>query len=157
MSAATNAAHRPSFEHRAALALLLAGALLICHGLLGASHVLAHDEGSPTSIGEASATGDHQISHHAVAEDVLAGHASGHAVVGQPAGGEGASVPHMGAADYFAVLLVLAGVALLGALLGGVRALARGEASRVFRPHQRFDVRSLARGPSPPLLQVFRL
>jgi hypothetical protein len=146
------AVHRPSFEHRAALALLLAGALLICHGLLGASHVLAHEGGS--RLEEAPAAGEE----HRAAHSPTSGHAASGPTATEPApGGEGAPVPHVGAADYFAVLLALLGAAALGLLRVVVRAPFGRGTSQLFWPYPRFAPRQLPRGPSPPLLQVFRL
>lgn len=140
-----------SGRRRSWVALLLAAALLVCHGLLGASHVLAHeDEPRP---GSSPAAGEE----HPAAHSPGSGHASSGPAGPEPAtGGEG-EAPHVGAVDYFAVLLALLGAAALGLLRAVVRAPLVNETSRIFRPYPRFATRPPPRGPSPSLLQVFRL
>jgi len=138
-----NDARQTGFGSRATLALLVVGALLVCHGLLGASHVLAH--GEPTAP-EQPAAG------HASA----ATHSVGHAAVGHGAG-DGAPGAHVGATEYFAVLIFLAGVALLGALLSAGRLPVGNGSPGVLAPRRWFERRPLSRGHSPPFLQVFRL
>ena len=80
----------------------------------------------------------------------------------QGASGEnpGSADAPAGAMDYFAVLLVVAGAALLSAALliarrglAGTAPPGRTLAARRWRPTRP----SLPTGPSPPLLQVFRL
>ena len=116
---------------RVLVALALAGALLMCHGLLGASHVLVH--GGAVS------------------------HAGGHAAwETAPHGAQSPLGPAEGP-DYFAVLIALAGAALL---LAASRRASRAPAGpgfpKVLRL-RRFAFLPLPRGPSPPLVQVFRL
>jgi hypothetical protein len=140
-------------ERRVFGALLLATTLLFCHGLFGASHVLARDGASQPATKPA-------VQEQVAAHGASAGHdLAGHAQSGPASGGVEAPGHHAGfAADYFAVLLVLVGAAALGVLRLVVRAPVRGEIPRVFGPRRRFaGGLPLPRGPSPPLSQVFRL
>jgi hypothetical protein len=117
------------------VALLTATALLFCHGIYGASHVLAGDGASHASHSGKAPTFHQQGAAH----DVPAGHAGS-------AGG------------YFAVLLILAGAAMLGLVRAAVLAPIQHGVSRILWSHRRSDARALRpRGPTPPLLQVFRL
>jgi len=136
-------ARQTGFGSRAILALLLVGALLVCHGLLGTSHVLAHG-GPPVSEQPA---GRSSASHQG----------AGHAAAGQAAGDDVPAAAHAGATEYFAVLLVLAGAALLGVLLVLVRSPLGDGAPRTLPLRWWLEPQPLSRGHSPPFLQVFRL
>jgi len=118
------------------LSVLLAGALLFCHGVYRVVHLICDQ---PQCV-------------------AAAGHAPEHraAQVGAAAGAHEHPAGHGANTEYFAVL-----AGLLGLLLG---LLPKGAASRVGvgarRPlvvRRASDVFSPARGPSPPSLQVFRL
>ena len=132
---------------RTALALVIAISLLTCHGLFGASHVLGHGEVSGRTHADEPA---------AAADALPVHHGSGRADAGGPGVPAGPSSP-AGSAEYFAVLLALVGAALLAALSGFLRALPLTPARRVLLPLRALPFGSLPRGPSPPLLQVFRL
>lgn len=154
------------FGPRVALALLLAGALLVCHGFLGASHVLAHGETQGQTHGRTAVAGVSAVDErphepgNAASGDAAHGSHHGATVVAPPDTG-GAGVTYetapVGAAEYFAVLLVLAGAALLAALFVSGRAPLARRARPTHAPRRGPGFRHLARGPSPPLLQVFRL
>lgn len=151
---------------RVALALLLAGALLICHGILGASHVLVHGQTHGQTHGTTAVAGVSAADERAhEPEDAASGdaaHGTHHdAAVGPPPDTGGAGGAHetapVGATEYFAVLLALAGAALLAALFVSGRAPRARRARPMPTPRRGEVLRHLARGPSPPLLQVFRL
>lgn len=121
------------------LALLLAVALLFCHGFFGALHQLPGPAGYQLVAGKV------------VGEDHPLSHARGHS--------DHRTSLHLGHADYCAVVLV--SVLLLGAL-------ARLLLSRAWRWRDVDAARFLGqllppcvphrpRGPTAPLLQVFRL
>jgi hypothetical protein len=129
------------------LASLLAAALLLCHGLFGASHqVFSALHAEHTSHGHSShAHTSHADSHGAGAEEQPPAQHHGD-------DGEG----HLGHVAYAAALLVVSLGAVLW-LLGTGRTWTRGGSSclpkwaippRFFRPPPR---------PSPALLQVFLL
>ena len=83
---------------------------------------------------------------------------SPHHAAGQSDIPEGASGGSLVGLDYFAVILTLFGGALLlKAFRGAARVPAGATYSRasIYRPRAENSI--LARGPSPPLLQVFRL
>ena len=114
------------------LSVLLAGALLLCHGVFGVVHLICDP---PQCV----AAAEHGMAHAGAAAD-----AHEHPV------GHGAST------EYFAVLAGLLGL-LVGLLpkhatsrigIGARRLPFVRRAPDVFRP---------ARGPTPPVLQVFRL
>ena len=124
------------------LPLLLAGALLLCHGLFGALH-LAPDPPTYSSL-----AGGHGV-----------GHGVGHAAEGHDGAGHGEQpAQHDPDVGYFAVLLV----SLLGAVAlrllrhvprrAGTLLAPRNSAG--YLPHK---LLARSRGPTPPLLQVFRL
>jgi hypothetical protein len=113
------------------MALLLLVALLFCHGFMGAFHQL------PDPPEHSRVMGEH----------------SSHA----PAGGSGGhSGLHLGHSDYAAVLISILFGAIIG-LLSGVR-MWRGLTAPQF-PERTFPPLILhpARGPTAPLIQVFRL
>ena len=112
------------------LSVLLIGVLLLCHGVFGALH-LVH----PCDPAEAPGT------HHSAAQH----------------SGDGPTDGLIGCSGYFTVVLTLFGAALLGLLLGGIRKTAEVRALRPYRPRYSPVLIFLPRGPSPPLLQVFRL
>ena len=128
---------------RVLLALILAGALLLCHGLYGASHQVfaaSHAEHAPLL------QSPHADAHGAGVEDLLL-------PVGQQDGdGEG----HLGHVAYAAALLVMSLGAVLWLLSGG-RAWTRSILSLL--PKRVVSSRFLRPPPrsSPALLQVFRL
>lgn len=126
------------------IAVLLVGALLLCHGVLGFAHQASCHAGC-----EARDTIPGSLSAH---DEHASGNEGGHA----GAGPTDASNGGQGAGSYFAVFLVLFGVALLGLLLGARR---RGEhvTLRHYRPRFLPTFVCLPRGPMLPLLQVFRL
>jgi hypothetical protein len=118
------------------LSVLLAGALLLCHGLFGVVHLICD---LPQCVAAAEHAPEHRTAH--------AGAAVG---AHEHPAGQGSNT------EYFAVL-----AGLLGLLLG---LLPRGVASRIGIGARRLpvvrrapDVFRPARGPTPPVLQVFRL
>jgi hypothetical protein len=124
------------------LALLLAAALLLCHGVYGAYHQV-HQTSAGASQQHAPGHAPHEG--HAAASGA---HTAGHA--------EGQEDDCSGCVAYSAVLLVL----FLGALI----ALQRGARLRTSTAaHTPFllgpvpAVLHAARGPTLPVLQVFRL
>lgn len=154
------------FGPRVALALLLASAILLCHGILGASHVLAHGEIQGQAHGGTAVAGVSAVDERPhEPEDAASGdaaHGTHHgAAIGAPPDTGGASVTHetapVGAAEYFAVLLALAVAVLLAAFFGANRAPLQDPARPALVPLRAAGSRPLPRGPSPPLLQVFRL
>lgn len=138
-------------ERRVLIALLLATALLVCHGLFGASHALA----GASHPGTMPAVQDQETAHHPPPEHAAAGHAA----TASATDGEHAPALHAGSeGDYFAVLLVLALIVILGFLFAAVLVPARRGISRRSWSHRRFGAGTLLpRGPTPPLLQVFLL
>jgi hypothetical protein len=140
--------------HRAPIALVLATALLLCHGVFGASHVLAHGDPARAS---ASAANEHPHGHTAadVAPDQ---HQVAGAVAGASAGVEGGGGAHEGTtAEYFAVLQALVGAVLIAAYFFAARAPLPARARPVGIHIGEPGPWPLPRGTSPPLLQVFRL
>lgn len=126
------------------LAVLLVGALLLCHGVFGFAHEISCHECASTGLLAGMAPTGHEDG-----PDRQAGHAAGHSAGGDPAGGHAF-------AGYFGIALALFGMAVLGLLRGTQRRY-----GDVFAPLYR--TRSLPasarlpRGPTLPLLQVFRL
>jgi hypothetical protein len=123
----------PGAKH---LSVLLAGALLLCHGVFGVVHLICDP---PQCVAAAEHEPEHRMAHAGVASGAHE-HPAGH----------GAST------EYFAVLAGLLGL-LVGLLpkhatsrigIGARRLPFVRRAPDVFRP---------ARGPTPPVLQVFRL
>lgn len=127
-------------------AALVVVALLLCHGALGGLHLahLAHpcDPCDPP----AEAAGAH---HPAAAQQAASGDIGGE---GTPDG----SAHGTGASGYFAVLLVLFGATVLK-LLVGLRTPTTVAALRPSLPRHAPVADVLPRGPTLPLLQVFRL
>jgi hypothetical protein len=115
------------------LALLLVGTLLMCHGVFGALHLC--------SAPLVPAHQDHE--HPPPAEKEMVAHEH--------------SLCHLAGADYFAVLFTAFLGLILGLLLKGagprVSVIAPLTAGRRFTP----VVLHPPRGPTLPLLQVFRL
>jgi small basic protein len=135
------AAATRAFDRRVLVALLAATVLLFCHGVFGASHVVAGDGASHGSLpAEHAAHPEGAASHqHGTAQGPLSGHADA-------------------AGSYFAVLLVLAGVAIVGLVRAAALAPIRREVFRGSWSNPPLDAGALLpRGPTPQLLQVFRL
>lgn len=113
------------------LALLLVGAILVCHGVFGALHLCSSPQ-----------THLHQEHVHPAVEEGMGAH------------DEDSSCHALGA-DYFAVLLTA--FLVLGLLLEGARSwisvVAPSTVGRRFTP----VVLHPPRGPTLPVLQVFRL
>ena len=119
---------------RQLLALLLVGTLLLCHGLFGALHLC--------SASHASASHGHE--HHSPTET--------------GAGDQEHAVCHlMDVAHYFAVFLAALLGLMLWLLLKGARVWGRVVAPLVFDRRLRPPVFHPPRGPTLPVLQVFRL
>lgn len=122
------------------LASVLVVALLVCHGFFGAFHELS---GPASPGGDVAASAAH-----------AGGETAGH-------GGEdgGAGLPgHLGAADYYAAVLVLllAGAALFSPRVARpVRLATAARAAHAGRPPRSSPV--FAQGMDPPFSQVFRL
>jgi hypothetical protein len=124
---------------RSIVALTLIWALLLCHGAFGALHEFG-EQGLP------------HPPDHALADYALAGHAGGHQTEGPGTTGGEASV----SSAYAAVLVILMlGAAALLLLWTVARPAPASHALANVRAPALFSHR--ARGPSPPLLQVFRL
>lgn len=125
----------PEKRHKAA-ALVLAFALLLCHGILGAAHLPAeaHDGGS-------TAHASHAMNHD--------GHESG--------GGGIISAHHEAEVSYFAVVSLF----FLAAILFALRSKFEGYPSFVAAPivgiPRNAPFRRFPRGPTLASLQVFRL
>ena len=120
------------------LALLAIWALLLCHGVFGALHLI------PDPVLQPIAAGEHATTHH-----------HSHAHGGAP---EERPVPHHTDAEYFAVLLgtLLGALYLWLPLLNDRRCDETSSAWRfVSSPPATFS--NLPRGPTLPLLQVLRL
>ena len=121
-------------------ALLVVAAVLLCHGVFGAAHLVSG------AVAFSSPTGEHAAGHHPDEGHDGAGHGE------RPAS-------HHADAGYFAVLV--------GILLGGpalwllIRKTRRRDgiscALRRFAGRPVAAIFKLPRGPTPPLLQVFRL
>ena len=131
------------------VATLLAVALLFCHGAFGALHQFSlqssEHSGGHHAPAAAPAAMDHQTEHQALAPPTSTDHQTGH---------QGGPLAH---ADYAAVLFVV----LLGAALAlfSVRSPVRSLTVAAHSPGRGlvpFSPR-LPRGPTLPLLQVFRL
>lgn len=118
-----------------ALALLVVIALLLCHGFFGALHLLPANRGPAPEIAAAQ-------------EATVAGAGSTH---------EDPAVPSVGK-EYFAVLVVLLLGLFLRPLLRRIGPWCRRAAPRTYSGlRTRLRVAHPARGPTGPLLQVFRL
>jgi hypothetical protein len=131
------------WSRRGLLALLLVGALLLCHGAYGALHQL-HQTSGTTLLPAAEPSSSSSHTHTHGAED---GEHPG-------AAGEGC----IGCVPYAATLLVFflgtAAVWFLSASRGWSRGMAALPSSgRLFSPGELHP----ARGPTLPALQVFRL
>jgi hypothetical protein len=131
------AAPRSSRRSGGFLTVLLVGALLLCHGVLGFAHEISCHECDSSDL---------------LASVPPAGHEHGppgHAAGDDPAGG------HM-FPGYFGIVLALFGVAALG-LLPGARRWHGISSSQLYRSRPLPTFAPLPRGPTLPLLQVFRL
>src|SRR5919199_2208198 len=111
------------------LALLLVGVLLLCHGVFGALHLCPASQVSASQVHE----------HHSPAE-------TGAADLEH-------SACHLTSDAYFGVLLF---TVFLGLLLGGAWLWSRVNASRPFERRFRPLVLHPPRGPTAPLVGVFR-
>ena len=118
------------------LALLLAGTLLLCHGVFGAMHLCSYSQASASHVHE----------HHSPPTDAEAGTQEEHAVCHL-----------MDVAHYFAVFLAAILGLVLWLLLKGARLWSRVSAPFVFSLRLRPPVFHPPRGPTLPVLQVFRL
>ncbi len=122
--------------NRGLLSLFLVGTLLLCHGAFGALHQL-EERGL--------------VQHHPAAH-ALADHAAGHRDGGHGISGDEPAGP----TNYAAVLVILLlGTAYLLRRRTGAPPAPPPFALATVRPRTALPLR--ARGPSPPLLQVFRL
>ncbi|QIN80991.1 hypothetical protein GBA65_21280 (plasmid) [Rubrobacter marinus] len=132
----------PSSRAKALLPMLLVGALLLCHGVLGFAH-------QTTCHGGCEATDAVAVSSYAHGE-----HGPGDA--GGDVSSGGAQDSGQAPAGYFAVALALFGAAFVGWLIG---ATGRRETAvlRPYRPRALPALACLPRGPTLPVLQVFRL
>ena len=132
---------------RVLLTSLLAAALLLCHGLFGASHQVfsaLHTEHSAHGHSSHAHT-SHADSHGAVVGELAP-------MQHQSGGGEG----HLGYVAYAAALLVISLGAVLWLLGAGRTWTKSGLSSFPKRAVPPKFLRPLP-GPSPALLQVFRL
>jgi hypothetical protein len=130
----------------AATALLLAVALLLCHGALGAQHQ-AHQQ---------AATGVAGAPHQHAAAHVFTGDHGGVSGLGTGGHAEGQGGECSGCVAYFATLLV----AYLGALLGLLLAARYWTSTAVPSPsplNVALRMHRQARGPTLSGLQVLRL
>lgn len=120
------------------LALLLVAAVLLCHGALGAAH----------QIGAGPAISPETAGAHA---SLVAGgeEAGGHS------GGQGEA--HPAHVNYAAILLLISVGVVLGLLLGRSRRWRRVAVLSLAGRRLPPVVPRCARGPTLPLLQVFRL
>lgn len=119
------------------LPVLLIGALLLCHGVLGFTHEMSRGCDGPHPMVIAAPTGGHAADH---------------------SGGHGTEDPACGhtLTAYFAVVLALFGAAFLGLLLGAQKRR-RDSGSPPRGPYPSPTTAHLPRGPTVPLLQVYRL
>jgi hypothetical protein len=115
------------------LAFLLVGTLLLCHGVFGVSH-LCSTFTAPT----------HQTHEHPTFAD-------------ETVGGHEHPSCHLTGAEYFAVLLTAFLGLLLGLLLSSTRLWGRVTAPLCFVRLSYPLVLPPPRGPTAPLIQVFRL
>lgn len=118
------------------LSVLLIGVLLLCHGVFGAQHLIAYDPPVPAS--------------HAEVSQLPMG-------MGDAPHGEQPPDHHLLGVGYLAVLLTV----LLGlvprALLRGFQTWTRVPVAQAFEPPFLGYTPHLPRGPTVPLLQIFRL
>jgi hypothetical protein len=136
------------------VALLAVAAVLLCHGVLGASHLLApvaHARHATTANAVHEATGhpESELSESGLPwSDPHATDQQGHGNVGT----------FSGTTNYFAVLVLAAGMLLLKACLPDFPLFPVRHAIRpLFRCRRLSDPKPSTGGLSPPLLQVFRL
>ncbi len=123
------------------LALLLAGALLLCHGVYGASHQL-HQTPGPASL-------------HAAAHPSHDSHGGGRSPGGSHPDGGGGGHPDTSA--YAAALAAVLLGAVVVAHLRGLRTWARAQENPVAVARPSLSVPALPRGSPPSVSQVFRL
>ncbi len=119
---------------RQLLALLLVGTLLLCHGVFGALHLCSAPL-APTTTHQG-----HEYPPSAEKEMGAHGHPACHV-----------------AADYFAVLLTAFLGLILALLMKGARPWNSVAASLNLRCRFRSLILHPPRGPTPPVIQVFRL
>lgn len=121
------------------LPALLVGTLLLCHGMLGFAHQISCHGCHATDLSTTSTSAAYE-------------HAAGG--VGGPEGEDqtGGYEP----TEYFAILLTLLAVAVLG-LLFAARRRPEGALLRLLRSLSLPVFACLPRGPTPAFLQVFRL
>lgn len=125
-----------------ALSAVFVVILLLCHGAFGVEHLISDPLSTPAAPVDHSAA--HASAHHETHHD------------GQASSDGEERAAHHGAAEYFFVLL--------GIFLGPAFWLLRGSfkswfgtATRLFGTRLPEPVVNLPRGPTPRLLQVFRL
>lgn len=118
------------------LAVLLIGALLLCHGVFGALHAGALDRPVPAG---------HSDMPQAAAE------------TGDTSHDKKPSAHEFAGAGYFAVLLTALGALVLLALTRRARLWTRAPVALSLDPHFLGYIPHLPRGPTIPHLQVFRL
>ena len=125
--------------------MLLVGALLLCHGVLGYAH-----QNECHGVCEAAESVPRSSPAHDAQEGL------GHGPAGQLEDGSGGA-PESGQAPggYFAVVLAMFGAAFL--VLLRARRWRETAARILYRPRSLPAFACLPRGPSLPLLQVFRL
>jgi hypothetical protein len=123
----------PNTKH---LSVLLAGALLLCHGVFGVVHLVC----DPPRCVAAEHAAEHRVAQAGTECGVHAQHPAVHAT----------------ATEYFAVLAGLLGL-LVGLIHKGVASRVGVGARRPTLVRWAPAVISPARGPSPTSLQVFRL
>ncbi len=112
----------------------------MCHGVFGFAHELSCEECASTDLlASISPSGHEHGPDRSAGQAVWHDSAGGHAFVG-----------------YFGIALALFGVAVLGLLRGGRRRYGGG-ISRLYRLRYLPASARLPRGPTLPLLQVFRL
>jgi hypothetical protein len=135
---------RSSLRSGEFLAVLLVEALLLCHGVFGFAHEIScHECDPPDLLASMSQAGHEHGSEHPI------GHEAGQATGDDPVGGHAF-------AGYFGIVLALFGVVVLG-LLPDARSWRRDASPRLYRPCLLPALARLPRGPTLPLLQVFRL
>lgn len=122
---------------RVLLSFLLAGALLVCHGVLWVSHAC--------SAPPVSSAGSQAFDSHSFVDGGAVEH-------------EQTGCYTQIATDHFAVLLTaFFGLIVLGLLSGTARSWIIGDKPRVFGRRSRTYALNPPRGPTLSLIQVFRL
>lgn len=126
----------PERRHKAAalVAIVLAFALLLCHGAMGSLHLPMEPHGEHAAVGGH----EHHASHKGDHGGLLAAH-------------------HEAEIEYFAVLSIFLLAASLFALRPKFERLPARVAARFTHVRRSAASTPLPRGPTLPLLQVFRL